>query len=96
MMRFRERSLVFLLLSMTMPGVQAEDAPADAHGEEVHRSHCYKCHTDSVYTREDRFVKSLDALSKQVVRCRDANDIPWYDEDTEAVVRFLNSRYYRF
>ena len=67
-----------------------------AHGEEAHSVHCYKCHTDEVYTRENRFVKSIDALSKQVVRCRDGNDVPWFDEDTEAVVQFLNNKYYRF
>jgi len=67
-----------------------------AHGEEAHKVHCYKCHTDEVYTRENRFVKSIDALSKQVVRCKDGNDVPWFEEDTAAVVQFLNNKYYRF
>ena len=67
-----------------------------AHGEEAHKNQCYKCHTDDVYTRENRFVKSIDALSKQVVRCKEGNDIPWFDEDADAVVQFLNKKYYRF
>jgi len=67
-----------------------------AHGEEAHKNHCYKCHTDEVYTRENHFVKSIDALSKQVVRCKDSNNIPWFDEDTDAVVQFLNNKYYKF
>ncbi len=67
-----------------------------AHGEETHSNHCYKCHTDDVYKREDRFVKSIDALSKQVVRCKDGTGAPWFDEDTDAVVQFLNKKYYRF
>ena len=67
-----------------------------AHGEAALKEHCYKCHTDSVYTREDRFVKSLDALSKQVERCKDGSNIPWFDEDVDAVVQFLNKKYYRF
>jgi len=66
------------------------------HGEEAHKNHCYKCHTDSVYTRDNRFVKSIDALSKQVVRCKEGSDIPWFDEDADAVVQFLNKKYYRF
>lgn len=66
------------------------------HGEEAHNNHCYKCHSDDVYTRENRFVKSIDALSKQVVRCKEGNDIPWFDEDADAVVQFLNKKYYRF
>lgn len=66
------------------------------HGKKIHKNHCYKCHTDEVYTRENRFVKSIDALSKQVIRCKDGNDIPWFGEDTDAVVQFLNKKYYRF
>ena len=73
-----------------------ETTDAFALGEQAHKNHCYKCHTDDVYTRENRFVKSLDALSKQVVRCKDGNDVPWFDEDTDAVVQFLNKKYYRF
>ncbi|MFV2003970.1 MAG: cytochrome c [Gammaproteobacteria bacterium] len=66
------------------------------HGKEAHTNHCYKCHSDDIYTRENRFVKSIDALSKQVVRCKNGSDIPWFDEDADAVVQFLNKKYYRF
>lgn len=66
------------------------------HGEKMHTEHCYKCHTDKVYTRDNRFVKSINALSKQVVRCKDNLGIPWFDEDTTAVVHFLNEKYYKF
>ncbi len=67
-----------------------------AHGEEAHKNHCYKCHTDDVYTRENRFVKSIDALSQQVVRCKEGSNVPWFDEDADAVVQFLNKKYYKF
>ena len=67
-----------------------------ATGNKLHTEHCYKCHTEAVYTRDDRFVKSLNALSKQVVRCKDNLGIPWFDEDTDAVVHFLNEKYYKF
>ena len=73
-----------------------ETADIIAQGEQAHKNHCYKCHTDDVYTRENRFVKSIDALSKQVNRCKDGNNVPWFDEDTDAVVQFLNKKYYRF
>jgi len=66
------------------------------HGEQAHKNHCYKCHSDDVYTRENRIVKSIDALSKQVVRCKDNIGVPWFDEDADAVVQFLNKKYYRF
>ena len=66
------------------------------HGNKMHSEHCYKCHADKVYTRDNRFVKSLDALGKQVVRCKDNTGAPWFDEDTDAVVHFLNEKYYKF
>jgi mono/diheme cytochrome c family protein len=65
-------------------------------GDKMHTEHCYKCHTDNVYTRDNRFVKSLSALGKQVVRCKDNTGAPWFDEDTDAVVHFLNEKYYKF
>jgi len=66
------------------------------HGKEMHETHCNKCHTSDVYTRETRFVKSMEALSKQVRRCKDNLGIAWFDEDTEAVAHFLNEKYYKF
>lgn len=66
------------------------------HGAKIHQDHCYKCHTDQVYTRDNSFVKSINALGQQVRRCKDSNDIPWFDEDTDAVVHFLNQKYYKF
>lgn len=66
------------------------------HGNKMHTEHCYKCHTDEVYSRENRLVKSLDALSRQVTRCKNNTGAPWYDEDTAAVVHFLNEKYYKF
>lgn len=66
------------------------------HGKKVHKNHCMKCHTDEKYTRENRFVKSLNALGKQVRVCRDNTEAPWFNEDTDAVINFLNKKYYRF
>ena len=66
------------------------------HGKKLHNNHCHKCHTDQVYTRDNRFVKTLNALGKQVRRCKDNTGAAWFDEDTDAVVNFLNTRYYKF
>ena len=90
--------ILFAAALYSTSAVADEGAMKDAvaHGEEAHSEHCVKCHTDSVYTREDRRVKSIDALSKQVRRCRDNIGIAWFDEDTDAVVQFLNQKYYKF
>ncbi len=67
-----------------------------AHGKKEYNSHCLKCHTDQVFTRKNHFIKSLGALKKQVTRCKNANNIPWFDKDTNAVVQYLNYKYYKF
>ena len=85
---------VFLSFSVNAGG--ADKDKQFEHGNKVHNEHCNKCHTDKVYTRDNRFVKSMDALSKQVVRCKNNTGAPWFDEDTEAVVHFLNEKYYKF
>lgn len=93
------RNLLFLsVISISSASCAKDNDITDpiAHGEEAHKNHCYKCHSDDVYTRENRFVKSIDALSQQVVRCKDGNDVPWFDEDSDAVVQFLNKKYYKF
>ena len=66
------------------------------NGNKLHETHCLKCHTDSVYIRETRFVKSMEALNKQVKRCKNNLGIAWFNEDTEAVAHFLNEKYYKF
>jgi len=94
--------LVLFLFTVSISGFSFAGENSDeikdpiAHGEQAHKEHCYKCHSDDVYTRDNRFVKSIDALSKQVVRCKEGSDIPWFDEDADAVVQFLNKKYYRF
>jgi hypothetical protein len=67
-----------------------------ARGEKLVQESCTKCHGDEMYTRKDRKVTSLDALGKQVRRCRDNIDITWFDEDISDVVAYLNSKYYKF
>ena len=85
---------LFLLLAHNR--ALAADNQSPVHGEKMHNNHCFKCHTDQVYTRDNRFVKTLNALGKQVERCKNNTGVPWFDEDTEAVVDFLNTRYYKF
>ncbi len=86
---------IALLAFASIAQAEKNDAMYE-HGEESHQAHCNKCHTDSVYTRENRFVKSMEALSKQVKRCKENTGIAWFNEDTEAVVHFLNEKYYKF
>lgn len=97
------KTAVIAILAGYTLGVGADEADKPQsrekkleHGEKMHAEHCLKCHDDKVYMRETRLIRSLDALSKQVVRCKDNTGVAWFDEDTEAVVHFLNEKYYKF
>jgi len=72
------------------------DAQAIKRGQQIVQEDCTKCHGDEVYTRPDHRVKSLAALGKQVRRCKDNIGIQLFEEDVDDVVKYLNSKYYKF
>lgn len=68
----------------------------DFDAEHFVQEKCTRCHTDSVYSRPDRRMKSMDQLEAQVRRC-DANvGTTLFDEEISAVVKFLDDQYYQF
>ncbi|MCW8830943.1 MAG: cytochrome c [Gammaproteobacteria bacterium] len=88
--------LLITLLAFSSIAQAENDDELYNEGKEAHQTHCTKCHGDEVYTRENRFIKSMEALSKQVERCKENTGVAWFDEDTEAVAHFLNKKYYKF
>jgi len=83
------------LLFATLLIAGTAQARAD-EGQALHDAHCQKCHDSSVYTRENRRVKSLDGLRKQIRRCEQSLGLRWFDDQLDSVVRYLNDNYYRF
>lgn len=95
---FPIRQLIFVTTLAVLSSVAHAEKKDDAysHGEELVKENCTKCHNDDVYKRKDHFVKSLSALGTQVRRCRDNSGLSWFDDDTDAVIHYLNARYYKF
>jgi cytochrome c553 len=77
---------------------QAQLAPAAqaSQGKALVEKHCTSCHDDSVYTREERRITTLQGLQKQVQRCELSLGLKWFDDDIADVVAYLNETYYRF
>jgi hypothetical protein len=75
-------------------------AKSHAAGEDsvqnLYDQHCVACHGTEVYTREDRKVRSLSGLERQVRRCEAALGLRWFDEEVSDMTRFLNDRHYHF
>ena len=72
-------------------------------GKQLLDENCIKCHADmmggdgsKIYTREDRRIDSLEALNKQVHRCKTSLGVPWPEDQIADVVAYLNKTYYKF
>ena len=66
------------------------------HGKSLQQENCMRCHDDSMYTREERRVTTLDALKHQVQRCETNLNLTWFPEDVDAVTEYLNTSFYKF
>ncbi len=100
-MKIHASSFVVMALVLAVPG--AAGAADVRRGKTLHQKHCVACHTsltggkpDSLYTRADRRVTTLDGLKKQVRRCELSLSLQWFDEDIENVTGFLNQEFYGF
>lgn len=89
---------IFLLaLSVSLStNLYANDAKHH-DGKNLHDKKCTSCHSDKVYSREDRMVKTMSALEHQVNNCmKGAAKAEWTKPETTSVVDYLNDRYYKF
>jgi hypothetical protein len=88
----RNTAALLLLIFLAGPVVAADIE----NGEDLHFENCTGCHDETVYTRENRNVQSLERLGRQVRFCKDSLELTWFDEDVDDVIEFLNRNYYRF
>jgi mono/diheme cytochrome c family protein len=72
-------------------------AQADvAAGKMLVEQNCTKCHTDSVYSRNDRRIRTLAGLKSQVTHCPKPAGTEWSQQDIANVVEYLNKEFYHF
>jgi hypothetical protein len=79
-----------VMASSTLPAIDID------HGKSLQQQNCMRCHDDSMYTREERRVTTLDALKHQVQRCETNLNLTWFPEDVDAVTEYLNTTFYKF
>ena len=83
-----------LVFSATGFSAQAQTPHA---GKNIHNEKCMSCHQSDIYTREDRKVKTMHALSNQVDNCmKGAAKAEWSSKQTSDVIDYLNSKFYKF
>ena len=84
------KSIVTLALILVIAPLQAGD------GKNLYEEKCTKCHTTEVFTREDRSIKSREALKTRVQQCTRAAEVTWSDGEIKSVTDYLNKNYYKF
>lgn len=93
-MRHIGKAISTVLLVTSFGGIA--QAGELAKGQELHEFNCLSCHGTEVYTRENRMIGSMDSLITQVNRCNVNLNTGWFDDEVEAVARYLNENYYQF
>jgi cytochrome c5 len=85
----------FFALLTPLAGLAA--LPGDAvAGKRLYDASCTSCHDASVFTRENRHVKSLDALRSQVQTCGHMAKQDFSPQQLRDLVKYLNDQFYRF
>ena len=92
------KSLVLVSVLIALPvSAQAAALPGDAAaGKKLHDSACMSCHNDSVYTRKDRHITTLDDLREQMNACGHMSNVTLSKEQATNLVKFLNEQFYHF
>ena len=85
-------SMPFFLLITIVP-THATDIN---NGMKLHQENCTRCHQPEIYLHEDRKVKTLEQLKKQVQQCELAIELAWFEEEVDDVTEYLNASYYLF
>jgi hypothetical protein len=71
--------------------------PGDsAEGKRLHDANCMGCHDTGIYTRNDRLVRSLDALKEQLGDCSHMAKREFSAIETQNIIKYLNDRFYQF
>lgn len=91
----RRAPLISIVLSTALLAQPVLAGDMDA-GKKLYDANCTKCHDSSVHTRQDRKIKSLDALNKQVMGCTQAAQVKLSDAEQKSIVQYLNEQYYKF
>ena len=92
-----KRILGISLLVLLMPSAYAATLPGDsAEGKRLHDANCMGCHNTGIYTRDDRIVKSLDALKKRLGDCSHMANKEFSANETQNLIKYLNDQFYQF
>ena len=91
------KCILYASLMILLTPIAHAALPGDsADGKRLHDANCMACHDTAVYTRKDRFVRSLDALKQQLEGCSHMAKKEFSAIETQNIIKYLNDRFYQF
>ena len=70
--------------------------PTSPRGQLLYENHCMSCHESVVHIRTTKQTRSLQELRTRVVRWAEYQKLRWGKEEIDEVVKYLDTRYYKF
>jgi mono/diheme cytochrome c family protein len=86
------RGVLFALLALSAPGIQAQNFE---RGQKLFENHCQACHTD-MHRPESRHLHSLAELRKRIDAWALHTNTGWQKDDVDDVLFYLNQSFYKF
>jgi mono/diheme cytochrome c family protein len=80
------------ILALVSPLARAEFD----RGQALYENQCTTCHDSLAHTRENRRVKSMDGLRRQVASWSIHSGLGWSSEEVDDVTDYLDRKFYRF
>jgi hypothetical protein len=94
-MSLSRKTLCVLAGALLLAGCTGAPKGDPVLGMEVHKV-CLNCHGTELYTSQNRKIKSLDALRKDVVRWGDYYAPALSEQDVDDITAYLNRDFYKF
>ena len=91
------RHIMSTMFGIMLAGSAASVTADDSIGQSLHDQNCMSCHGTEMYTRKDRFIHNLDALTSRVAFCaQNAAKVDWDKQQIDAVAKYLDDSFYHF
>jgi cytochrome c2 len=94
-----------ILLAITLNAEAAPFAKGDAAAGKIifDKHQCNSCHANilggdgnSMFSRNDRKIKTASALATQITRCSVGLNLSLFEDEEENIGAYLNKNYYKF
>ena len=87
--------LCISLLILLIPRAYAALPGDSVDGKRLHDANCKECHDTGIYTRNNRLVRSLDALKQQLSGCSHMAKKEFSAIETQNIIKYLNDEFYQ-